>query len=199
MSYGRTISPSQYTEAEIQVKHLLEGKGYLVQHWGYEHRFNEAMRDVIGRINKPTSLYIRTTPDLIVIGSTESLLLEVKEDNRENIALEAFPLLISRQLFWLFGIQTLYLFVNDNTIMGGFVETLPIGRVIIPSRMRSAERHYWLPLLRQTFPEIKPEIIPTEGSGDPYVIIFNTQRDSLRMWENLFPHSTEIATGGVDK
>ena len=186
MAEVKTIKPSDYTSSELRIKYLLEAKGYLVQDSGYETYFTASAKDVIGRINRPTSLYVRTNPDKVVIGSKESLLLEIKDATQSNIAIEAFPLLIHRHLFWTFNILTLYLFDADDNITGEFVENLPIDRVIIPARLKTAEYKYWLPLLTSGFPNNHIERISTGGSGDPFVIISKESRKSLRQLSQLF-------------
>lgn len=180
MALTKTITPEQYIQAEIQVKAMLEERGYIVQDWGYEHRFTDSAKTVIGQINKPTSLYVRTTPDKVVIGSKESLLIEIKDASEPNIALEAFPILVQRQLFWSFGITTLYLFVSGTNISGEYVQNLPVDRVILPNKLSAFGDKFWTPLLNNGFPNNKLERMSTGGSGDPFVIILNKTRNQFR-------------------
>ncbi len=176
---SRIIDPIHFSKAEEIASEMLQKMGYLVQPLGYHSYFTDTTQTAIQNLNTPTALFLRTLPDRLIIKSGTALLAEIKDVQNpqyENLSLEAFPLIIQRHLFWLYGIKTIYLFVMAKEMIKGCpVEELPVFRVILPTHVKNQRKAYWRPLLQQSFPLCHPEEIPVGGSSDPFILISHAQ------------------------
>jgi len=185
----RKIKPNNFIEAEELVTEGLKKAGwYIVQHLGYHTYFSQDARDFISKINLPTALYIRTLADRVAIRPTPASVLQVEtKDHRDpqydNIAIESFPMLIHRFLWWQFEIDCLYAFVLDDGIKACWVQDLHLFKIIIPRRLRAMETSYWLPRFRQFFPYTPIERKRTGGSGDPLGLIAPEELEKMKSLE----------------
>jgi len=181
------IKPDNFIEAEELVTKSLKKAGwYIVQGLGYHTYFSQDAQAFISRVNSPTAIYIRTLADRVAIRPTPPSILQVEiKDHRDaqydNIAIEGFPLLIHRVLWWHFGIDCLYAFVLDDGIKACWVQSLSLFKIVIPKRIRSMETSYWLPLFHQFFPYTQIERQATGGSGDPFGLVSPEELSHMKM------------------
>lgn len=180
------IKPDNFIEAEELVTESLKKAGwYIVQSFGYHSYFSQEARDFISKINSPTAIYIRTLADRVAIRPTPASVLQVEiKDHRnaqyDNIAIEGFPMLIHRVLWWQFGISCLYAFALDDEIRACWTQDLSLFKIIIPRRLRAMETTYWLPKFQQFFPYTPIERKGTGGSGDPLGLINPNELDHMK-------------------
>jgi len=183
------IKPDNFIEAEELVTESLKKAGwYIVQSLGYHAYFSQDARAFISKINSPTAIYIRTLADRVAIRPTPASVLQVeikehRDPQYDNIAIEGFPMLIHRVLWWLFGIDCLYAFTLDDGIKACWVQDLPLFKIIIPRRLRAMEASYWLPKFQQFFPYTLIERKRTGGSGDPLGLIAPEKVDKMKLLE----------------
>ena len=192
---ARVISPDIFTAAEELVAEELKRLGYpIIQEFGYHSFFPQEAREAIASVNTPTALYIRTMADRVAINSSSVLQVEVKElrgAEYANIAIEALPALIHRNLWWAFGIDCLYTFALNNGIKASWVQDLPIFKIIIPSRFKNSQEINWPKLFKQFFPDVPHEEKPTKGSGDPFGLISPHDLSTMPMLEQILRISND--------
>lgn len=182
---------------------------FLVQ-LGFEHRsmtyhsvLDREMQDLLGRNNDPTSQCVRTRADRIAVHKEIpecSFLWECKTDTgrRKNMAIEAVPLghhAIARYL----GVKSLYAYRGHGVDCGFWNDQLPpIDGILVPPGNESLHRA--LEFLRTFINKQRTQRMPLDhlqhiprrgGSGDPFVLILESDWRTLPDWRTLIAEYVE--------
>ena len=189
------IEPKKYEWAEKIAIEKLKSMGRHTVYAPTYHLLNSETKHLLSNISLPTSLFIRTLPDLISISTNSKIpifLVEVKSWTRSNIAIEALQFGINK-LLSNYDIKILYLAVKaKDEIRGRFVQDIPMPKlIIIPTeRWNKYQRNVFKKCFMKLFPNsaIKEEDETERGSKDPYFLILEKDIegwmtiDELKEW-----------------
>lgn len=190
------ISPANpnHKRLEYVVLDYLQERGYSVTSSTYHDVMPKDVKTRLSRVFTFTSLYVRGRADRLAIHNTKDIVFEWEAKTHANskysdLTIEVLPLLHHFIKSWL-NVRCLYV-ISVNGKEGGFwVDALPpIREIRIPNSLN------WEPLHGQLLEAINfvfhnPKIInpsPSNGSGDPFVVIDKTEVENMPHWKTLIP------------
>jgi hypothetical protein len=188
---------------EGHVADELQSLGYLVTRATYHEVMNEEVANRLKGIYDPTALYVRGRADRIAVHRYHPTVFEFEAKTHESeryndLTIEALPMVhhIARCRL---GVRCLYVYHNPAELFprGFWVGSMPRVRDLwIPGR--------WQPLMaeffRKTFSEFFPGIeikmgARVSGSGDPFLVVAESDVLALPDWRLLVPHNEDHRNG----
>jgi len=182
------ISPFDENHRKLQEEVVLglTEAGFLVAET-YHANIPEGMIRTIESINTPTSLYLRTTPDLVAVHPKKETVSRIELKTRKgscpNMAIEAMPMMFHRYLARV-SIETWLVYRDSiNPLDIAFsVKEMPIPDIlIVPDRWDRRIESFCGRFARKFFPQIEIRKMKVNGSGDPFFVFKRERLESLNL------------------
>jgi len=161
--------------------------GWCILGSGYEHLVEKRLGAgrALGEVFSAETLFMRSWPDRYLRGNNRFWAVEFKGpatisshwNGHPRIRLEAYQYCLLRGLWWLTGMETMYVFLDADTKFHGWV--VPIHQLPIEEMVETDRFHTWPIELqektRRMFKRFHADLPidersnPKIGSGDPFV------------------------------
>lgn len=195
-----------HDEFEQEVVGYLRGSGWIVPpSITYHDVFEPHVARALSARFDPTSLSIRGQADRVafLLGAEQSVRVEIKTVGRqhENLAVELFAFVehVARACM---GGQCVYAVRHASGREYGFRVDVDVAdavdAVLVPYRWTDAEM---ASLIQRTSSWLRPNVryvrtpSPTQGSGDPFVLIPGDRLAEFRHWQSPFLDFKTTAKG----
>lgn len=190
-----SVEPSHepHRNLEGKVNDWLTNHDYLTSSSTYHEVMPEEVKERLKSIYTPTSLYLRTIADRIAVHQNLPFDFEWEckthmSEKYHDLTLEALPLahhILKSKL----DVRILYVWsIPSVSLEGGFwVSDMPkIREFHIPDRWGKRTKNWFKNKIGSVFGNVRPKEIPhKKGSGDPYIIIDNSEIRKCRDWKKL--------------
>lgn len=165
---------SKHVQMEKDFLMFCNQKGFEVADLSYHHNFDDGTAETLRRDFSPSSLSVRTKPDLLIQkscdGKYKSIFVELKTGNSRNVQMEAFQLLQNKIIER--GIKAYCLYVYRGKLSGGkmlacYSDKIRVSKLVIP---KAPKNNFIRPILENSFQVPVEERDYIQGfSNDPYV------------------------------
>ena len=190
-TFKPSVDYQPHSDLETDVTEFLEGLGFAVHQSTYHSIMPKELVRIIQNRFTPTCLYVRGRADRLAIHKVEPIDFEWEAKTHANpkygdLTIELQPLLhhISKSRL---GVQCLYVFRVNNKDGGFWVNNIPPMRCAwFPPRVEyNASKDLWMKATKELFPGLKIVETPVNGSGDPFVIINQSDISNIQDWREL--------------
>lgn len=195
-----SVNNPNHQKLEREVKDYLTALGFLTHEATYHATMDKGLRTIISRRFTPTALYLRARADRMAIHPSKETEFEFEckthdTKDRHDMLVEMLPIILHRRKSEL-GIRCLYCYrdIYNGYDKGFWIDEMPPIRFIgIPKA--NTTNHLWdwfAELAALHFPGVTAaHTRHRRGSGDPYIIVDESEIQKLSHWCDLILQTVE--------
>ena len=184
MAYEVPIA-QEHINLEHDFTELCMRHGYKVADLSYHHNLPHHTANILRSSQTPASLYVRLSPDMLIVKDGNSTLCELKTGSRsDQLYVEAYQLMINQVAETQLNVPCLYIYrgdISEGNIVACHAKDICIKELVIPNR-KSNEIIQDELMEHFCYPEPTRKDIPLPYSGDPYVVI---PAEEIGTWQQI--------------